>query len=349
MTTPVVTVLITTYNYGEFIEEAIDSILSQDYPLDKIQILVVDDGSTDDTWERIKRYGSRIDYFQKPNGGQASALNFGFAKARGEIVTLLDADDMFVSSKLTRVTQAFQRDPALGMVYHRALMWKAATDEYRAYHNFLAVSGDLHQDPDRFVSYIPQPTTCVCFRRISVNALLPIPESIRMNADCFLVALIPFLAPVLALSEFLSLYRIHGKNSFFVDEPQIPRSLREYRLLTWQTVVDEMRKWLADNGFTRKQLPVRTFLDRWTAFLDLQRLRLSPRSRLRYFRFVVLENRLSSPLQTWKLTAFNYLCSPLALVFGYQRAPQFYEWRGRLMKAVQSFLTGHSAKASKPL
>ena len=69
MTTPVITVLITAYNYGQFIEQAIDSILSQDYPADKTQILVVDDGSTDDTSERVKRYGSRIDYFQKPNGG----------------------------------------------------------------------------------------------------------------------------------------------------------------------------------------------------------------------------------------------------------------------------------------
>src|SRR5229473_6986834 len=110
MTTPLVTVLITTYNYGRFIEEAIDSVFSQEYPPDKIQILVVDDGSTDDTSERIKKYGSRIEYFYKPNGGQASALNFGIAKARGEIVTLLDADDFFLPGKLARVVEAFQRD-----------------------------------------------------------------------------------------------------------------------------------------------------------------------------------------------------------------------------------------------
>src|SRR5579864_3972849 len=204
MTAPsTVTVLITTYNYGQFIEQAIDSVLAQDYPAEKVQILVVDDGSTDDTAERVKKYGSRVDYFQKANGGQASALNFGFAKACGEIVALLDADDMFVPTKLSCVAQAFQADPKLGMVYHRTREWKAETDEYREY-EFFPVSGDLHKEPEKFAYYIPQPTTCVCFRRSSVEPLLPIPENIRMNADCFIVALIPFLAPVLAMPEFFS-------------------------------------------------------------------------------------------------------------------------------------------------
>ncbi len=54
MNAPIVTVLITTYNYGQFVEEAIDSVLSQDFPLDQVEILVVDDGSTDNTSERVK-------------------------------------------------------------------------------------------------------------------------------------------------------------------------------------------------------------------------------------------------------------------------------------------------------
>src|SRR5262249_21648517 len=93
MTSPFITILITTYNYGPFIEQAIDSVLSQAFPADQLEILVVDDGSMDDTSQRIQKYGDRIRYLPKPNGGQASALNFGFAHARGEIVCLLDADD----------------------------------------------------------------------------------------------------------------------------------------------------------------------------------------------------------------------------------------------------------------
>src|SRR5271170_5646108 len=102
MSTPVITVLIIAYNYGRFVEEAIDSVLAQDFPLDNVEIIVVDDGSTDDTAERVGKYGSKIQYFHKSNGGQASALNLGFAKARGEIVVLLDADDLFLPGKLAR-------------------------------------------------------------------------------------------------------------------------------------------------------------------------------------------------------------------------------------------------------
>src|SRR6266404_4268062 len=100
MSLPVISVVITTYNYGRFVEECVDSVLAQDYPSDRVEVIVVDDGSTDDTAERVKRYGTRIEYLRKANGGQASALNAGFAKARGEIISLLDADDYFLPGKL---------------------------------------------------------------------------------------------------------------------------------------------------------------------------------------------------------------------------------------------------------
>src|ERR1700687_5273333 len=83
---PYVTALIDTYNQGSFIEEAIDSVLAQDFPADQMEILVVDDGSADDTRERMKKYSDRVRYIYKENGGQASALNRGFAESQGEIV-----------------------------------------------------------------------------------------------------------------------------------------------------------------------------------------------------------------------------------------------------------------------
>src|SRR5437899_2145170 len=131
MSSPLVSVLITTHNYGRFIEEAIDSVLSQDFPRDQMEVVVVDDGSTDDTSEHVRKYGSSIRYFYKPNGGQASALNLGFANARGEIISLLDADDFFLPAKLARVAEAFQRDPPLGMFYHPFLEFDMQTNERR--------------------------------------------------------------------------------------------------------------------------------------------------------------------------------------------------------------------------
>src|SRR5580658_9934692 len=84
--TPFVSVVIDSYNYGHYVEQAIESALGQDFPHAQREILVVDDGSTDDTAERLKKYGDAIRYLQKPNGGQASAFNFEFAHARACII-----------------------------------------------------------------------------------------------------------------------------------------------------------------------------------------------------------------------------------------------------------------------
>src|SRR5260370_17330054 len=105
MTVPLVTVLIDTYNYGRFIEDAIESVLKQDFPLGQVEILVVDDGSTDDTAERVKKYGSRIRYLYKRNGGQASAFNFGLANAKGEIIPFLHAADYFLPANLPPISK----------------------------------------------------------------------------------------------------------------------------------------------------------------------------------------------------------------------------------------------------
>src|SRR5271163_4980349 len=119
MNGPFITVLIDAFNYGHFIEQAVDSVLAQDFPREQREILVVDDGSTDDTAERLKKYGEAIRYLRKPNGGQASAFNFGFAAARGEIIATLDADDLWLPGKLRRVCEAFEKNADAGMVYHR--------------------------------------------------------------------------------------------------------------------------------------------------------------------------------------------------------------------------------------
>src|SRR5262249_55931207 len=283
-------------------------------------------GSTDNTSQRIQKYGDRIRYLPKPNGGQASALNFGFAHAHGEIVCLLDADDFFAPAKLARIAEAFQRDPSLGLAYHRAKEWKAQTD-HSSDDLFAPVSGDLRQHPERFTLYTPQPTTCVAFRRSVLAPLLPIPESIRMNADCFLVALVPFLAPVLAIPEFLSVYRIHGRNSFYVDDEHVPLDVRRKRLLTSQTVIAQMLAWLAAHNYTADSSPVRSLMERWDGLIDREAFTLAPPGRLRYFRYLLRSYSHRLPLMSWRLILMNYLDALAALIVGYRRFPRWQKWR----------------------
>jgi glycosyltransferase involved in cell wall biosynthesis len=336
-----ITILITTYNYGPFLEQAVDSILAQDFPLEQVQILVVDDGSTDDTSERVKKYGSRVEYFYKANGGQASALNFGIARARGEIIALHDADDLFLPGKLRRISEAFEKDPALGMVYHRLREWHMETDE-RTDWDFPAISGYIHQTPDEFLLYVPHPTSAICLRRKSLSTLLPIPEHIRMLADCYLTALIPFLAPILAVPEFLAVYRIHGSNSYSATEQHIPTETRKSRLQMWQVVIDAMGKWLADNGYTRDQLPVRTFLDRWALRQESEQFQLKPPSRLHFFRHLQTYNSCYGPQMSRPLRIINYFNAYGALLTGYKHFYWLEVSRKKTVKLIRQIFNRQS-------
>ena len=333
MSTTVVSVVITTYNYGRFIEKAIDSVVSQGYPAENVDIIVVDDGSTDDTAERVKSYGSQIRYFYQPNGGQASALNLGFEKARGEIISLLDGDDYFLPGKIARVAEAFHQNPALGMFYHPFLEFDMETNEHRQ-SQFPLISGSPYENLEKFVCY-GGPGTCVSFRRQFLDRLIPVPEGIRMLADGYLGSLIVFIAPILAVPECLAAYRFHDKNAFHVDEFEMSAEIVKKRLRLFQIMIDAMRKWLDDNGYTRSQLPVRYFLDFWTLIQEKRRFLIEPPGRFHFFWCVVFENYVNSPIQNWKLTVFNYLSSFSALVFGYKRRGQMYEWRGRAMETVE--------------
>ena len=95
---PKVSVVIPTYNRAHLICETIDSILAQTYK--DYEIIVVDDGSTDNTQEVLKRYGDKVRYFYQQNQGQASAWNFAVRQSSGEYIALLDSDDLWLPQKL---------------------------------------------------------------------------------------------------------------------------------------------------------------------------------------------------------------------------------------------------------
>ena len=243
MSAPLVTVLIDTYNYGQYIEEAVESVLAQEFPRDQREILVVDDGSTDDTSERLKKYGDAIRYLRKPNGGQASAFNFGFAEARGEIIAPLDADDLWMPEKLRRVCETFAKNPEAGMVYHRSYIWRGGQAAQEDNH-FCEVSGRVPESQVSLLNYPMVGTSCLAFRRSALNKLLPIPEALRSQADAYLTALVIFVAPVAALPEFLAKYRVHGANLFHISENKPARDPIEHRMAMRAALSAEIRGWL---------------------------------------------------------------------------------------------------------
>src|SRR5437773_3781756 len=110
-----VSVVIPTYNYARYLPEAIDSALAQTHA--PLEVIVVDDGSTDDTPRVLAVYGDRIRVIRQANRGPGAARNTGIAAARGEYVGFLDADDVWLPRKLELQMARFEADQGLGLVH----------------------------------------------------------------------------------------------------------------------------------------------------------------------------------------------------------------------------------------
>ena len=110
-----VSVIVPTYNRAGIVRSAIDSVLRQTYG--NVEVVVVDDGSVDDTRAVVESYGPPVRYVYQRNGGVSAARNTGFAHARGEFIALLDSDDQFLPWKLEAQVRVLQRHPDVGMVW----------------------------------------------------------------------------------------------------------------------------------------------------------------------------------------------------------------------------------------
>ena len=111
---PTVSVVVTTYNQGRYIEETLRSVFDQTFPA--CEVIVVDDGSTDDTPDRLARFGNSIRYIRQRNQGVASSRNTGVSHAQGMYVALLDGDDVWESDKLAVQIAAARAAPRTGLV-----------------------------------------------------------------------------------------------------------------------------------------------------------------------------------------------------------------------------------------
>lgn len=112
---PKVSVIIPTYNSAAFLVDAVESVLAQTYR--DFEILVIDDGSTDDTEQVMERYKGRVHYLRQRNGGVASARNHGIAMSKGHYIAFLDADDTWFPEKLEKQTKALKSDTSARVCY----------------------------------------------------------------------------------------------------------------------------------------------------------------------------------------------------------------------------------------
>lgn len=227
MDKPRASIIITNYNYDKFLKEAIDSALNQTYL--NTEIVVVDDGSTDNSRDIIKSYGDKIVPVLKVNGGQASAFNAGFAASRGEIICFLDSDDMFMPEKVVEIVEIFSSDQELGWCYHLLQLMDAKTKTLiKSNYTFSSGECDLRAlmktGRIRGKLLCNPATSGLCFRRSLLVQILPMPEAASISlSDNYLKFTALALSKGFALAKELALQKIHSDNALSLrkDKPQL--------------------------------------------------------------------------------------------------------------------------------
>jgi len=227
-------VLIDTYNHERFIEQALVSVLEQDFPASEREVIVVDDGSTDRTPEIVKRFEPCVRLLRKGNRGQASAFNAGIPECKGNIVAFLDGDDWWVRDKLTSVVHVMAANPPVGIVGHGIVIvgrdGHEQTETLREGFRFQADTiegGKLFRRRGAFLGTSRMTIRAGLLRRIGA-----VPESIEIQADEYLFTLAAVLAEAQILPEALTYYRLHDANSFqLADRPETKKLRRKQKSL----------------------------------------------------------------------------------------------------------------------
>jgi glycosyltransferase involved in cell wall biosynthesis len=214
-----ISIIINNYNYGNFLDKTINSILNQTYKVD--EIIAVDDGSTDDSMDVLNKYKSQIKVICKENGGQASAFNRGYAEATGDWIWFVDADDYLAPQAVQIVIETIannQHDIQKISKIHSAL-YIVKNDTERndeLYPTPILSSGMVIDEVVSKGGYKWPPTTGNIFHRSMMTQCMPIPEDeYRLCADFFLCSFAPFAGLIVQTAAPVGYYRVHSWNSFY--------------------------------------------------------------------------------------------------------------------------------------
>ena len=208
ITTPKVSVIIPTYNYGHYVAEAIQSVLEQTFQ--DFELIVVDDGSTDDTEQVVAQFGDALQYIYQHNRGYAAARNVAIQQSRGTILAFLDADDMWLPQKLAVQVDYFERHLEVGVVsasyYHIDAHGKVTG---KGPHTPQA-QGWLFERLLTQGNFIAMPTVAIrrqCFETVGL-----FDESLKTTVDWDLWLRLSSTYPFGYIDQYLAQYRLHEAN-----------------------------------------------------------------------------------------------------------------------------------------
>lgn len=200
-------IVINNYNYVQYLEQCIKSALAQTVAA---EVIVVDDGSTDNSRDVIETFGDQIRPIYQENQGQAAAINIGIAAATGDVVALLDSDDWFLETKVASINQAFRENPGSDWLRHDFVL--VDQDGSR-------MGGTLYNFPRAksstadYVQYgdTVGATSCLAFRReFLVSSIGEVPTLFSGYADTYLRCVAALLGESVDVPDALGVRRFHS-------------------------------------------------------------------------------------------------------------------------------------------
>jgi glycosyltransferase involved in cell wall biosynthesis len=252
---PMATVVIVNYNYGRFIADAIDSALAQTYQ--PLEVIVVDDGSTDESRAIIAGYGERIRTVFQENAGQGAVYNAGWSAARGEFVLFLDSDDVLTPAAIAKVVQAFDAKDSVKVQFYLGQV-----DRDLKPLGYLLPSYDFSPiEPRKQIAnygyYVCPPASGNAFRKSFLDEIMPIADEklYRQAADGYTTGLAGLAGNIISIPETLGYYRIHGDN---VGGESGVKSLEQLRHMFMRDILREDSEHAFANRFNFHFAPDRS-------------------------------------------------------------------------------------------
>lgn len=211
---PSISIVINNYNYGRFLQSCIQSVLEQSEPAD--EIVVVDDGSTDDSRFILEPFRQRVTVIIKENGGQASALNAGFEASSGDWVWFLDADDWLAPHAVSEVRKRLSSD-ATRIIFPLTVTRNDVPTKQTVPSSLVnLMEAQAPHDLIQRNEFFPPPTSGNVFNRRLLQDIMPIPEDkYQIAADLYLSLSQIATQTITSIMQPLGFYRIHGSNLYF--------------------------------------------------------------------------------------------------------------------------------------
>jgi glycosyltransferase involved in cell wall biosynthesis len=215
---PLVSIVIPTHNRAGYLVEAIESVLAQDYP--RLELIVIDDGSTDETAQVLERYEGRCRIERRSNAGQPASVNHGWELAQGEILGFLGDDDVLAAGAVTRLVGVLEAHPEAVMAYSDYSLIGSDSRVMRRISMFSRPFAEAVRD----LRVTPGPGALQ--RRDAVRKAGPWDTALRLTPDLDFYLRLGLTGPFIHVAENLAAFRVHhGSTSFrqsdsrLADEP----------------------------------------------------------------------------------------------------------------------------------